>query len=145
MVLFSERTTHPPHSLRNPDHIACATHRPYGYIMLNILYSESRILPHSAPSWILSKAENLASSSLQDGATKWYYFLSKPADRPAGLPSTRPPQFLTRRKGSTCLNFNLVYIGCSEGDQKVSGGCLEGVCVCLESIYYSLQDGATKW
>ena len=33
------------------------------------------ILPHSAPSWILSKAENLASSSLQDGATKWYYFL----------------------------------------------------------------------
>ena len=33
------------------------------------------ILPHSAPSRILSKAENLASSSLQDGATKWYYFL----------------------------------------------------------------------
>ena len=25
-----------------------------------------------APSWILSKADNLASSSLQDGATKWY-------------------------------------------------------------------------
>ena len=24
-----------------------------------------------APSWILSKAKNLASSSLQDGATKW--------------------------------------------------------------------------
>ena len=47
-----------------------------------------------------------------------------------GLPSTRPPQFLTRRKVSTCLNFYLVYIGCSEGDQKVSGGCLEGVCVC---------------
>ena len=32
-------------------------------------------LPHSAPSWILSQAENLASSSLQDGATKWHYFL----------------------------------------------------------------------
>ena len=28
-----------------------------------------------APSWILSQAENLASVSLQDGATKWYYFL----------------------------------------------------------------------
>ena len=34
-----------------------------------------KLLPHSAPSWILSQAENLASSSLQDGATKWYYFL----------------------------------------------------------------------
>ena len=31
-------------------------------------------LPHSAPSWILSQAENLASSNLQDGATKWYYY-----------------------------------------------------------------------
>ena len=30
------------------------------------------ILPHSAPSWILSLAENLASFSLQDGAMKWY-------------------------------------------------------------------------
>ena len=44
------------------------------------------ILPNSAPSWILSQAENPASSSLQDGATKWYYFLSKPAGRPAGWP-----------------------------------------------------------
>ena len=40
------------------------------------------ILPHSAPSWILSKAENLASSSLQDGATKWYYFLEEPPTHP---------------------------------------------------------------
>ena len=32
-------------------------------------------LPHSAPSWILSLAENLASSILQDGATEWYYSL----------------------------------------------------------------------
>ena len=29
--------------------------------------------PHSAPSWILNKAENPASPSLQDGATKWHY------------------------------------------------------------------------
>ena len=28
-------------------------------------------LPHLAPSWILSKADNLESSSLQDGPTKW--------------------------------------------------------------------------
>ena len=32
------------------------------------------ILPHSAPSLILSLAdENLASSILQDGATEWHY------------------------------------------------------------------------
>ena len=30
---------------------------------------EGLFLPHSAPSWILGKAENLASFSLQDGAT----------------------------------------------------------------------------
>ena len=34
------------------------------------------VLPHSAPSWILSQAENLASSNLQDGATKWHYYLN---------------------------------------------------------------------
>ena len=34
------------------------------------------ILPHSAPSWILSYAENQASSILQDGATKWHDFAS---------------------------------------------------------------------
>ena len=37
---------------------------------LFVLYCHTR-----APSWILSQAENLASVSLQDGATKWYYFL----------------------------------------------------------------------
>ena len=31
------------------------------------------LLQHSAPSWILSNAENLASTSLQDGATQWHY------------------------------------------------------------------------
>ena len=45
------------------------------------IFTYSHLLPHSAPSWILSPAENLASSSLQDGATNWYYFLSKPASR----------------------------------------------------------------
>ena len=33
----------------------------------------SLVLPHSAPSLILSPAENLASSILQDGATKCHY------------------------------------------------------------------------
>ena len=35
------------------------------------------LLPHSAPSWISSYAENLASSSLQDGATTWHYYLKE--------------------------------------------------------------------
>ena len=39
-------------------------------------------LPHWAPSWILSLAENLASSSLQDGATEWHY---------SGTGTTYPP------------------------------------------------------
>ena len=39
-------------------------------------------MPHLAPSWIHSKAENLASSSLQDGATKGYYFLKLPPTHP---------------------------------------------------------------
>ena len=29
-----------------------------------------------APSWIFSSAENLASSSLQDGATRWLYYVA---------------------------------------------------------------------
>ena len=41
-----------------------------------------RCLPNSALSCILSKAENLASSNLQDGAKKWDYFLKeKPPDQ----------------------------------------------------------------
>ena len=34
-----------------------------------------RVLPHSAPSWILSYAENLARFSLQDGATEWHDYV----------------------------------------------------------------------
>ena len=34
---------------------------------------ENILLSHSAPSWILSPAEILESSILQDGATKWHY------------------------------------------------------------------------
>ena len=44
---------------------------------------DMELLPHSAPSWILSLAENLASSSLQDGATEWHYY--------DHIPPTQPP------------------------------------------------------
>ena len=37
---------------------------------------EKFLLPHSAPSWILTLAENLASFSLQDRATEWHYDLT---------------------------------------------------------------------
>ena len=54
------------------------------YIGHNIQYTVTyytikftSLLPHSAPSWILS-----SSSSLQDGATKWYYFLKELATHP---------------------------------------------------------------
>ena len=50
----------------------------------NIFWTQ--FLPHSAPFWILNKAENLASSSLQDWAMKWLYFLKKS--------STHPPDHL---------------------------------------------------
>ena len=33
------------------------------------------VLPHSAPSWILSLAENLASSILQDEAAEWHDYI----------------------------------------------------------------------
>ena len=36
-------------------------------VSLGCLEGNWRVMPHSAPSWILSKAENLASTSLQDG------------------------------------------------------------------------------
>ena len=45
------------------------------------------ILPHSDPSCNFSLAENLASLSLQDGATKWYYFQTKPYTRPTNRPA----------------------------------------------------------
>ena len=43
---------------------------------MELTKQEMELLPHSAPSWILSLAENLASSNLQDGATKWHYYLN---------------------------------------------------------------------
>ena len=47
------------------------------WLVLEYFYCHTR-----APSWILSSAENLASSNLQDGATKWYYFLKESPTHP---------------------------------------------------------------
>ena len=49
----------------------------------------SEFLPHLALSWNLSTAEDLASLSLQDGATKWHYYQS--ATHPPNQPATGPP------------------------------------------------------
>mgnify|MGYP005691227809 CR=1 FL=1 len=64
------------------------------------------LLPHSAPSWILSLAENLASSNLQDGATKWHYC----SDKPPGHPPGHPPAALVR---CPPLSFSSVLSFCA--------------------------------
>ena len=49
------------------------------FISSNFLLDLSFIFPHSVPSWILSQAENLASSILQDGTTECNYsYIFKP-------------------------------------------------------------------
>ena len=53
-------------------------------------------LPHSAPSWILSLAKNLASSNSQDGATKWHYNCKEPSIQPSIQPASQPsPAYLS--------------------------------------------------
>ena len=52
------------------------------------LWNTEQILPHSAPYWILSLAENLASSSFQDGATEWHYSLTGTTHPPTHPPPT---------------------------------------------------------
>ena len=49
-----------------------------------------------APSWILSQAENLASSILQDGAMEWHYSYH--------IPPTHPPyqQLMFRQQYLSC-------------------------------------------
>ena len=49
----------------------CSKHSQHSYLKFSNCHTR-------APSWTLSKAENLASSSSQDGATKWYYCLQEP-------------------------------------------------------------------
>ena len=45
----------------------------YEHFFKHVYENQYELLSHSAPSWILSLAENLASSILQDGATEWHY------------------------------------------------------------------------
>ena len=52
----------------------------------HISHLYNKFLPHSAPSWIFSLAENLASSILQDEATEWHDYV--PA---ITYPPTHPP------------------------------------------------------
>ena len=50
---------------------------PSAFVQLvnNCCGNPTKLLPHLAPSWILSYAENLASLSLQDGATEWHDYV----------------------------------------------------------------------
>ena len=50
--------------------------------LLNVTFISELVLPHLAPSWILSLAENLASFSLQDGARIGTIIIG-PASQPA--------------------------------------------------------------
>ena len=55
-------------------HLLASDTRTHGFHLLTTNYGLSLSYCHTrAPSWILRKTENLASLSLQDGATKWYY------------------------------------------------------------------------
>ena len=54
-----------------------------------------RKLPHSAPSWILSSAENLASFSLQDGARIGIgTIIIEQASQPASHPDSQQPTLI---------------------------------------------------
>ena len=63
-------------------------------------------LPHSAPSWVLSLAENLASSNLQGGATKWHYNCKEPSSHPPIHPAIHPSSY----PAITRLSFISLYI-----------------------------------
>ena len=81
-----------------------------------------QILPHSAPSWILSKAENLASPKLQDGATKWVYFLKETTHPPDHMDFCTPiSQLLLARFGS---NFKQRVLGTYTTDNN----CHHDIC-----------------
>ena len=66
------------------------------------------LLPHSAPSWISSYAENLASFSLQDGATTWHYYLKEFISTCSGPCASLPTRSTTFNASTidffSCLN-----------------------------------------
>ena len=59
------------------------------------------VLPHLAISWNFILAENLASLSLQDGATKWNYYPQDPTRQPASQPSSYPVDYKKRNNSGT--------------------------------------------
>ena len=67
-----------------------------------------------APSWILSQAENLASSNLQDEATKGYYFPKKPATNFGPQLFVVPQQ--AEKVASSSLQCQSYSTGISESD-----------------------------
>ena len=66
----------------------------------------TNVLPHSAPSWILSLAENLASSILQDGAMEWHNYVPATTNPPTQPPTHLNTQPLTR---DITLNFEYTF------------------------------------
>ena len=83
-----------PPNLSQLKHIpACRSVFIFGvlFIFAAILFFVLSLLPHSAPSWILSLAVNLAGSILQDGAMKWHYSHHIPATHPQTHPPYQQP------------------------------------------------------
>ena len=75
----------------------------------------SVLFPHSAPSWILRKCENLASPSLQDGASMCHYSLTW-----NHTPTHLQPIFSYQKEGPYKFQ-NKEYV------LYITGGLLEGV------------------
>ena len=96
-------------------------------VSLGRLESNRRVFPHSAPSWILSKAEILASSSLQDGATKWYYFLQEPDPTTQSSFKTSILPSMIRNPCLCVWPLSNRLRGSLEEVWRVSGECLESV------------------
>jgi hypothetical protein len=79
-------------------------------------------LPHSAPSWNFSLAENLANLSLKDGATKWHYNHQDPASQPANQPASQPTShhpilpfktktYISATTEAIILKFSYIFLG----------------------------------
>ena len=81
---FTNPSCFPPETNTSSDYISS----PEFFFIL------SRILSHSALSCNFSLAEILASLSLQDGVTKWYYFPKEPATHPPIHPPIHPPDHM---------------------------------------------------
>ena len=75
-------------------------------------------LPHSAPSWNFSLAENHANLSLQDGATKWHYNHQDPANQPTSQPTSHHPilpfetkTYISATTEAIIFKFSYIFLG----------------------------------